>query len=196
MTNRPTMARRVLPTAIALGLLAPAGFSPLVLAQQADGIVEEIVTIGSRRAQRSATDSSVPVDVISGEEFLNMGSADLDEMLKTTVPSYNVARNEISDAATLVRPANLRGLPPDNVLILVNGKRRHRSGVIAELGGSLSSGSQGADISAIPALAIKQTEILRDGAAAQYGSDAIAGVINFQLNDSAEGFTLEARTGR
>ena len=78
MTNRPTMARRVLPTAIALGLLAPAGFSPLVLAQQADGIVEEIVTIGSRRAQRSATDSSVPVDVISGEEFLNMGSADLD----------------------------------------------------------------------------------------------------------------------
>ena len=195
MTNRPTMARRVLPTAIALGLLAPAGFSPLVLAQQADGIVEEIVTIGSRRAQRSATDSSVPVDVISGEEFLNMGSADLDEMLKTTVPSYNVARNEISDAATLVRPANLRGLPPDNVLILVNGKRRHRSGVIAELGGSLSSGSQGADISAIPALAIKQTEILRDGAAAQYGSDAIAGVINFQLNDSAEGFTLEARTG-
>ena len=189
------MARRVLPTAIALGLLVPAGFAPLALAQQADEMVEEIVTIGSRRPQRSDTDSSVPVDVISGDEFVNMGFADMDDMLKTAIPSYNVARNEISDAATIVRPANLRGLPPDNVLILVNGKRRHRSGVIAELGGSLSSGSQGADISAIPSMAIKQVEVLRDGAAALYGSDAIAGVIGFQLNDSAEGMSLEVRTG-
>ena len=195
MVNRPKMARRVLPTAIALGLLVPAGFAPLALAQQADEMVEEIVTIGSRRPQRSNTDSSVPVDVISGDEFVNMGFADMDDMLKTAIPSYNVARNEISDAATIVRPANLRGLPPDNVLILVNGKRRHRSGVIAELGGSLSSGSQGADISAIPSMAIKQVEVLRDGAAALYGSDAIAGVIGFQLNDSAEGMSLEVRTG-
>jgi iron complex outermembrane receptor protein len=116
-------------------------------------------------------------------------------MLKTVVPSYNVDRHEISDAATLVRPATLRGLPPDNVLIMVNGKRRHRSGVIAELGGNLAEGSQGADLSAIPALAIKQAEILRDGAAAQYGSDAIAGVMNFILQDAADGITLEARTG-
>ena len=195
MTHRPKTARRVLPTAIALGLLAPAGFAPLALAQQADQMVEEIVSIGSRRPQRSATDSSVPVDVISGDEFVNMGFADMDDLLKTAIPSYNVARNEISDAATIVRPANLRGLPPDNVLILVNGKRRHRSGVIAELGGSLSSGSQGADISAIPSMAIKQVEVLRDGAAALYGSDAIAGVIGFQLNDSAEGMSLEVRTG-
>ena len=195
MINRPKMARRVLPTAIALGLLVPAGFAPLALAQQADEMVEEIVTIGSRRPQRSNTDSSVPVDVISGDEFVNMGFADMDDMLKTAIPSYNVARNEISDAATIVRPANLRGLPPDNVLILVNGKRRHRSGVIAELGGDLSSGSQGADISAIPSMAIKQVEVLRDGAAALYGSDAIAGVIGFQLNDSAEGMSLEVRTG-
>ena len=195
MINRPKMARRVLPTAIALGLLVPAGFAPLALAQQADEMVEEIVTIGSRRPQRSDTDSSVPIDVISGDEFVNMGFADMDDMLKTAIPSYNVARNEISDAATIVRPANLRGLPPDNVLILVNGKRRHRSGVIAELGGSLSSGSQGADISAIPSMAIKQVEVLRDGAAALYGSDAIAGVIGFQLNDSAEGMSLEVRTG-
>lgn len=195
MINRPKMARRVLPTAIALGLLVPAGFAPLALAQQADEMVEEIVTVGSRRPQRSASDSSVPVDVISGDEFVNMGFADMDDMLKTAIPSYNVARNEISDAATIVRPANLRGLPPDNVLILVNGKRRHRSGVIAELGGSLSSGSQGADISAIPSMAIKQVEVLRDGAAALYGSDAIAGVIGFQLNDAAEGMSLEVRTG-
>lgn len=169
---------------------------PMVFAQQADEVVEEIITIGSRRPQRSASDSSVPVDVISGDEFNNMGFADLNEMLKTAVPSFNISRNEISDAATLVRPANLRGLPPDNILILVNGKRRHRAGVIAELGGALSSGSQGADISAIPALAFKRTEILRDGAAAQYGSDAIAGVINFVLKDDPDGISLEARTGQ
>ena len=160
-----------------------------------DAAIEEIVTTGTRRSQRSASDSSVPVDVISGDEFENMGTADLNDMLRTAVPSYNVGRHSISDAATLVRPATMRGLPPDNVLILVNGKRRHRSGVIAELGGDLAEGSQGADISAIPALAIKQTEVLRDGASAQYGSDAIAGVINFVLKDDSSGMVFEARTG-
>lgn len=193
MFKRTKKANILLP-AIALGMLAP-GYAPMVLAQQADELIEEIITIGSRRPQRSASNTSVPVDVISGDEFQNMGFADLNEMLKTVVPSYNVSRNSISDAATLVRPATLRGLPPDNILILVNGKRRHRSGVIAELGGSLSAGSQGADISAIPAMAFKQTEILRDGAAAQYGSDAIAGVINFVLKDARDGFSFEVRTG-
>jgi iron complex outermembrane receptor protein len=164
-------------------------------AQGANQEIEEIITTGTRRAQRSASDSAVPVDVISGQEFENMGTADLDDMLKTSIPSYNVDRQAISDAATLVRPATMRGLPPDNVLILVNGKRRHRSGVIAELGGDLAEGSQGADISAIPALAIKQVEVLRDGASAQYGSDAIAGVMNFVLRDDAQGMTFEARTG-
>lgn len=195
MMNRPKLARKSLPAAIALGMLLPAGYAPLVFAQQTDEVVEEIITIGSRRPMRSAADSSVPIDVISGDEFQNMGFADLNDMLRTAVPSYNVQRESISDAATIVRPANLRGLPPDNILVLVNGKRRHRSGVIAELGGSLAAGSQGADISAIPALAIKQTEILRDGAAAQYGSDAIAGVINLNLKDDRDGMTIEARTG-
>ncbi|MCH7502512.1 MAG: TonB-dependent receptor [Proteobacteria bacterium] len=176
--------------------LAATGFAPAAQAQEgADEAIEEIITTGTRRSQRSASDSSVPIDVISGEEFENVGSADLMEMLKAVIPSYNVDRQSISDAATLVRPATMRGLPPDNVLIMVNGKRRHRSGVIAELGGSLAEGSQGADISAIPALAIKQAEILRDGAAAQYGSDAIAGVMNFILKDASDGMTLEARTG-
>lgn len=195
MKQKPNLARRVLPTAIALGLLAPAAYTPMVFAQDSAQDIEEIITIGTRRAERSATDSAVPVDVISGDEFVNQGYADLDDMLRTTVPSYNVDRFSISDAATLVRPANLRGLPPDNILVLVNGKRRHRSGVIAELGGSLAAGSQGADISAIPPLAFRQTEVLRDGAAAQYGSDAIAGVLNFVLKDDPDGFTLEARTG-
>jgi iron complex outermembrane receptor protein len=177
----------------AVVLVAP-GLTSVAQAQEgADEVIEEIITTGTRRAQRSAADSSIPIDVISGGELENVGTADLDDMLKTVVPSYNVDRHEISDAATLVRPATLRGLPPDNVLIMV--KRRHRSGVIAELGGNLAEGSQGADLSAIPALAIKQAEILRDGAAAQYGSDAIAGVMNFILRDDADGMTLEARTG-
>ena len=109
MTNRPGLAKKALPVAIALGLLLPAGYAPMVFAQQADDLVEEIITIGSRRPQRSASDSSVPVDVIGGDEFQNMGYADLNEMLRTAVPSYNVQRESISDAATIVRPANLRG---------------------------------------------------------------------------------------
>ena len=192
MRKLPKLLRYLLP--ITAAALAMPVMTSVAQAQGADEI-EEIITTGTRRAARSASDSSVPVDVISGQEFENMGTADLDDMLKTAIPSYNVDRHSISDAATLVRPATMRGLPPDNVRILVNGKRRHRSGVIAELGGDLAEGSQGADISAIPALAIKQTEVLRDGASAQYGSDAIAGVLNFVLRDDAEGATIEARTG-
>lgn len=193
MLKIPRLIRVILPVS-ALFLVAP-GMSSVSLAQGADDAIEEIITTGTRRAARTVSQSAVPIDVITGQEFENMGTADLDDMLRNTVPSYNVTRQSISDAATLVRPANLRGLPPDNSLVLVNGKRRHRSGVIAELGGSLAAGSQGADISAIPAMAIRQTEILRDGAAAQYGSDAIAGVINFHLKEDRSGFSAEARTG-
>ena len=193
MFRMPKIFRFLLP--LSAVVLATTGLTSVAQAQGADEAIEEIITTGTRRSQRSASDSSVPVDVITGSEFENMGTADLNDMLKTAIPSYNVERHSISDAATLVRPATMRGLPPDNVLILVNGKRRHRSGVIAELGGDLAEGSQGADISAIPALAIKQVEVLRDGASAQYGSDAIAGVINFVLRDDPSGMTFEARTG-
>ena len=176
--------------------IAVVGLAPVAQAQEgSDEVIEEIITTGTRRAERSASESSVPIDVVSGEELVRIGTNDLNDLLRTTVPSYNVQSHSIDDAATLVRPATMRGLPPDNVLVMVNGKRRHRSGVIAELGSSLNEGSQGADLSAIPALAIKQVEVLRDGAAAQYGSDAIAGVINFVLRDDADGFTVEARTG-
>jgi len=193
MLKMPKIFRFLLP--LSAVVLAAPGFTPVAQAQGADDAIEEIITTGTRRSQRSASDSSVPVDVITGTEFENMGTADLNDMLKMAIPSYNVDRHSISDAATLVRPATMRGLPPDNVLVLVNGKRRHRSGVIAELGGDLAEGSQGADISAIPALAIKQVEVLRDGASAQYGSDAIAGVLNFVLRDDNSGMTFEARTG-
>jgi iron complex outermembrane receptor protein len=157
--------------------------------------IEEVVVVGSRRAARSGTETSVPVDVLTSDDINNQGSSDMDDMLRNLLPSYNVTRQAISDAATLTRPANMRGLSPDNILILVNGKRRHRASVIAELGGSLAAGSQGPDLAMIPALAIERVEVLRDGASAQYGSDAIAGVINYVLKDNPTGLTMEGKYG-
>ena len=158
-------------------------------------VLEEIVVVGTRRKDASLDNVPVPVDVVSGEDLMNQGATDLDDLLRNTTLSYNVQRHGIDDEATLVRPATLRGLPPDSALVLVNEKRRHRSGVIAFLGSSLNSGSQGPDLFVIPAIAIDRVEILRDGASAQYGSDAIAGVINFQLRNSSQGGMLEARYG-
>ena len=186
-------------TALFLSMFAPLtiGFSSQTFAQDGtdDADVEEVVVLGSRRAARSASDSAVPVDVISGDDFVNQGETDLSSLLKNIVPSYNVNTQPISDAATLVRPANLRGLAPDHTLVLVNGKRRHRAAVITWLGSGVADGSQGPDISQIPAIALKQVEVLRDGAAAQYGSDAIAGVMNFTLKDASDGASFEARYG-
>lgn len=169
-----------------------------VLAQQVtpDNNVERIAIVGSRAAPRSVADSPVPIDIIGGDELSKAGNTDMLEILKGSVPSLNVHSNPISDAASLVRPANLRGLPADSTLILVNGKRRHRSSVIAFLGGGINDGAQGPDISVIPSIAIKQVEVLRDGAAAQYGSDAIAGVMNFVLKNDSQGGTLTARHGQ
>ncbi len=182
-----------------VALVAALLFSPVAvpaaLAQDGGRSIEEVVVVGSRRAGRSATDSPVPVDVVTGDDFQNQGTSDMDELLRTLLPSYNVSNNSIDDAATITRPANLRGLPPDNTLILVNGKRMHRASVIAELGGSLASGAQGPDLSVIPTMAIERVEVLRDGASAQYGSDAIAGVINFVLKEDAQGLSFEAKYG-
>ncbi len=169
--------------------------SPQQSFAQSDEMIEEIVTTGTRRADRSATDSPVPIDVISGTEFTQAASADVQDLLRTAVPSFDVNTQPISDAATVSRPANVRGLSPDNVLILVNGKRRHRGSVISFLGGGISDGAQGVDISSIPALALKQVEVLRDGASSQYGSDAIAGVINFVLRDADQGADLQVNYG-
>lgn len=156
--------------------------------------LEEITVLGSRRVT-VATDTVAPVDRISGEDFKRLGTPEMDNMLRSLVPSYNVAQQPINDESTLVRPANLRGLPPDNTLVLVNGKRRHRAGVITFLGDGLSDGAQGPDVGSIPSIALKEVQVLRDGAAAQYGSDAIAGVINFQLKDAADGANFETRYG-
>ena len=157
--------------------------------------VEKIAVVGSRAAPRSIGDSPVPVDIISSDDLKKNGSTDMIDMLVTSVPSFNSRAQPISDAATLVRPVNLRGLPSDSTLILVNGKRRHRASVIAFQGGGINDGAQGPDISVIPGVALKQVEVLRDGAAAQYGSDAIAGVMNFVLKDDSDGGSITVSQG-
>ncbi len=157
--------------------------------------VERIAVVGSRAAPRSVADSPVPIDIIGAEDLAKTGSSDMLDQLSGTVPSFNVHANPISDAATLVRPVNLRGLSSDSTLILVNGKRRHRASVIAFQGGGINDGAQGPDISVIPSIALKQVEVLRDGAAAQYGSDAIAGVMNFVLKDAADGGSFSVKHG-
>ncbi|MCZ6641140.1 MAG: TonB-dependent receptor [Gammaproteobacteria bacterium] len=168
---------------------------PAAMAAEGAQVIEEVVVTGSRRAARSATDAAVPVDVFTGDEIGRQGSHDMDDLLRNLIPSYNVKRSPISDAATITRPANLRGLPSSDTLIMVNGKRRHRSGVISEFGGSHSDGAQGPDVSVILPIGLKQVEVLRDGASAQYGSDAIAGVINFILKDNNSGMDFEIKTG-
>ena len=155
----------------------------------------QIIVTGTRQADRSAADTVAPVDVVSGAELQNQAPNDIGDAIRISVPSFNVSTQPISDAATLVRPANLRGLSPDNTLVLVNGKRMHRASVIAFLGGGISDGSQGPDISVIPTIALKQLEVLRDGASSQYGSDAIAGVLNFILRDNPSGVELTAKYG-
>ena len=180
---------KVLPLAVAI-TTAGAAFSvpTIALAEEA---VEEVVVTGLRGKPRSATDSPVPVDVFDTEMIEGASSPDLDDLMQTLVPSYNVARQPISDGATFIRPATLRNLPSHHTLVLVNGKRRHRASLVS-IGGS---GTQGPDLATIPSTAIKSIEVLRDGASSQYGSDAIAGVINFNLKDNREGVSLMYTTG-
>ena len=158
------------------------------------GVVATTITVGTRAAPRSVTESTVPIDAIPLQDVISQGATTLDYQLRTLIPSFNVATHPISDAATLVRPASLRNLAHDHTLVLVNGKRRHRSSVIAWFAG-VTDGAQGPDISTIPTIALRQVEVLRDGASAQYGSDAIAGVMNFLLKDSRSGGSLEFNTG-
>ena len=157
--------------------------------------LEEMVVVGTRAEPRSVLESAVPIDVLPSDDFIKQGGTDLPDLLRNLVPSYNVNAQPIADAATVVRPANLRGLAPDHTLLLVNGKRRHRASVIAWLGNGLSDGAQGADLSPIPSIALKQVEVLRDGASAQYGSDAIAGVMNLQLKNSYTGGSFQIKPG-
>ncbi|HEX5786830.1 MAG TPA: TonB-dependent receptor [Woeseiaceae bacterium] len=182
---------RWLPLALAVSV----ALSQQAVAQEDEESIEEIITTGTRTKARSVEDSPAPVDVLPAEYFANQGDTDLQNLVRNIVPSYNVNMQPISDAATVVRPANLRGLAPDHTLVLINGKRRHRAAVIYWLGNGVANGAQGPDISAIPSIALERVEVLRDGAAAQYGSDAIAGVMNFILKENTEGLEVEAKWG-
>lgn len=160
---------------------------------------DQIIITGTRRTDRTVTNSPSPIDVISAAEIKDQPTANLLDTVKNVVPSFFVPQNTISDASSFVRAPSLRGLPGDEVLVQVNGKRFNRSALVQVYTGGdtgLSFGSQGADISAIPAIALKNLQVLRDGATAQYGSDAIAGVMNFTLRDDRNSVELEARTGQ
>ena len=157
--------------------------------------LDEVVIVGSRRLPRLVKDSIVPIDVLGPRDLALTTNTDLDDVLRSQIPSYNVNRMG-GDEAGLVRPATLRGLPTDNVIVLVNGKRRHRSSSIALSGSALSRGAQGPDLNTIPFIALKQVEILRDGASAQYGADAVAGVFNLQLRDAPHGVIVRMQGGQ
>ena len=197
MESRSFVACAVCALALGAGVYA-ASFAAGDLRAQEDEAFEigDIYVVGTRRPVRSTADTPAPIDLIGGDDFTDQGTTNLPDLMRTLVPSYNVATQPISDAATFIRPANLRGLGPDQTLVFVNGKRRHRAAVISWLGNGLSEGAQGPDISVIPAIALKRVEVLRDTASAQYGSDAIAGVMNFVLKDRPDGGIVETQWGR
>ena len=158
--------------------------------------LEEVVVMGSRSNKpRSATDSTVPVDVFSEAELNAFGNqADITDTLKALVPSYT-ATPATGDGSAFIRPTSLRGMAPDQALVLVNGKRRHRSALVQFFAPAAGNGAHGVDVAMIPSIALKNIEVLRDGAAAQYGSDAIAGVMNLQLKDASEGGQIQVQYG-
>ncbi len=159
---------------------------PAALAQETSTQLEQIIVTGTRVADRSATDTAVPVDVVTAEALTNVGVTELNQALSTALPSYNFPRPGLADGTDTIRPATLRGLAPDQTLVLLNSKRRHSSSLV-NVNGTIGRGSAAVDLNTIPTAAVQSIEVLRDGASAQYGSDAIAGVINIRLKDKSDG---------
>jgi len=160
--------------------------APLIAVSAEDEIINEVVVTGTRVADRSRLDTLAPVDVLQTESLERQGTTELAQALSTAAPSLNFPRPAIADGSDHIRPAALRGLAPDQTLVLVNSKRRHQSALV-NVNGAIGRGSAAVDLNAIPLAAIERVEVLRDGASAQYGSDAIAGVINLQLRKAREG---------
>jgi len=155
--------------------------------------LSEVTVIGSRTA-RTATETPVPVDVIAAEEMQETGQTEVNQILTSLAPSFNASHQTIADGTDHINPASLRGLGPDQVLVLVNGKRRHAPALV-HVNGTFGRGTVGVDLNAIPASAIDRIEVLRDGASAQYGSDAIAGVINIVLKRQTDGIQATTTSG-
>jgi iron complex outermembrane recepter protein len=156
--------------------------------------LDTVVTVGTRVANRSALDTAAPVDVVSAETIQNIGVGELNQALAVNLPSYNFPRPALTDGTDSVRPAALRGLAPDQTLVLVNGKRRH-SAALVNVNGSIGRGASAVDLNTIPSLAVGGVEVLRDGASALYGSDAIAGVVNVRLREANSGGAVQASYG-
>jgi iron complex outermembrane receptor protein len=156
------------------------------VATLASASVEELVVTGSRGEPRSKLDTLAPVDVVSARQITRGGTTELAQALSFALPSLNFTRPAVTDGTDTVRPATLRGLAPDETLVLINSKRAHAASLV-NLNGSVGYGSGAVDLNTIPAAAISSVEVLRDGASAQYGSDAIAGVINLRLREARSG---------
>ena len=154
---------------------------------------QEEITVGSRAVGVEA-EKAVPVDILTARQIETAGYTETMQVVQALAPSFNFPRTTIADGSASVRPATIRGLGPDQVLVLVNGKRRHATALV-HVNGTVGRGSTGVDLNAVPVSAIERVEILRDGAAAQYGSDAIAGVMNIVLKSGASPLTLSAKGG-
>lgn len=148
--------------------------------------LQQVVVTGTRVANRSVLETAAPVDIVTADALQNLGVTEINQALSVTLPSFNFPRPGLTDGTDTVRPATLRGLAPDQTLVLINGKRRH-SAALVNINGSIGRGASSADLNAIPNTALKSIEVLRDGASAQYGSDAIAGVINLRLRENRDG---------
>ncbi|MEM9618051.1 MAG: TonB-dependent receptor [Pseudomonadota bacterium] len=181
-------------SALTLAATAPVAAQDTAEAPQyRDEII--VIGVGSRGRARSAVESPVAIDAVNADDVLSTGATETGRVLQQLIPSFNFSSSSVSDGTDSLRPATLRGLGPDQTLVLINGKRRHKSALI-HVNTSVGRGTAGTDINAIPPSAIKAVEILRDGASALYGSDAIAGVINFELKDSPSAGALTTFAGQ
>lgn len=173
----------LLTLAILTALASSSAYAQEAEVEKANEDIEKISILGSRVSSRTVNESTAPIDIISGESLSKGGFTELGQSLQATAPSFNFSRTQVSDGSDLFRPATLRGLQPDQTLVLINGKRRHNQSIFG-ITGTVGAGAAGTDMNAIPMVALKDVQVLRDGAAAQYGSDAIAGVINLSLKDT------------
>jgi iron complex outermembrane receptor protein len=165
-------------------------------AQVSSDDIEKISVIGSRSSkERTVADSPVPIDILSADDLNSVSGVDLTDSLKALIPSYT-ATPATRDGSAFVRPTSFRGTASDQTLILVDGKRRHRSALVQFFAPAAGNGAHAPDVGMIPSIALKRIEVLRDGAASQYGSDAIAGVINFVTKDASEGGLVELQYGQ
>jgi len=192
------MHRHRLTLAVAAALVLPtAAFAQQAPAdtQARTSTLDTLIVTGTRVSDRTVAESQSPIDIITSETLTASGTTELATALARALPSLNFPRPALTDGTSAIRPAQLRGLAPDQVLVLVNGKRRHTSSLL-NLNGTIGRGSSPVDLNTIPISAIERVEVLRDGASAQYGSDAIAGVVNVVLKGSSEGGSLSVSAGQ